>query len=64
MKEMALREGSLWDTEFGAADIDALNAAFNERAIWQSTLAAADAFWKPANRHVARWMPICSGPGT
>jgi hypothetical protein len=42
---MARREGSLWDTEFGVADIDALNAEFNERAIWQSTLAAADAFW-------------------
>jgi hypothetical protein len=42
---MALREGSLWDTEFGATDIDMLNRAFNERAIWQSTLAAADAFW-------------------
>jgi hypothetical protein len=42
---MALREGSLWDTEFGVTDIDALSAAFNERAIWQSTLAAADSFW-------------------
>lgn len=41
---------SLWDADFGADEIDALNAAFDESAVWESTLQAADAFWTASGR--------------
>ena len=47
---MASETASLWNSKFSAEVIDALSSSFDESAIWDSTLKAAEAFWAASHQ--------------